>query len=389
MSNERITRPLDNAAMLMDKFIRLPAYETFDLQYKVALEDMVRENYGKIHSEKFILRFNEESVKVETFMHCYEDIRHSVPDSVYFHGRNEYCICSKDLVMKFEFASVEEYSEDEDMPATAIPVETGANDFVEVWLFHVIGRDTSFLEDIFAKHSFIKASTFSARAGRVPVTFAFPTDHGPRYATQSFMPIKLTEIEDNYSREVVAKAKDFIAKTKEVSHGIFLINGPVGTGKSYLIRSIITELKNRRAVVCSPPTEFLVNAGLLTSVATNFKRSLLVFEDVGEVVAIDSASRFEDARANLLNLSEGLLSLLLDGIIIISFNYSMDKIDPAILRPGRCLSHISVGNLPYEQACKMVDFDIHKREYSLAEIYEMRRTGSAIEPAARKVGFVQ
>src|SRR3990172_6430756 len=84
-----------------------------------------------------------------------------------------------------------------------------------------------------------------------------------------------------------------------------------------------------------------------------------------------------DARANLLNFADGFLSLLTDAIIVLSFNYDMKRIDPAVTRPGRCLAHIEVGRLKYEKAKELVDFELDpKKDYSLAEIFEMKRKGT-------------
>lgn len=156
-----------------------------------------------------------------------------------------------------------------------------------------------------------------------------------------------------------------------------VISGPVGTGKSYLIRTLLTEIGNRRAIVCTPPTRFLEEFGLLAKVASKFRRSLIILEDIGEVVAADAASKMQDARANLLNLTEGFLSLLNDSLVIISFNYAIDKIDPAILRPGRCLANIKIKELPHDRASELVGFKIPPRKYTLAEVYELRRLGVA------------
>lgn len=109
---------------------------------------------------------------------------------------------------------------------------------------------------------------------------------------------------------------------------------------------------------------------------------------------MDSPLQESDQRSNLLNLSEGLLSLLADSIIVLSFNHEPSKIDPAVWRPGRCLKYLRVGNLSYEMseswlgdASKLLE----KREYSLAELYELKRGGtlSVAVSGSRKVGLLR
>ena len=82
------------------------------------------------------------------------------------------------------------------------------------------------------------------------------------------------------------------------------------------------------------------------------------------------------------------MSLLLDSIIVVTFNHELSKINPALLRPGRCLERIEVNELPYEKAQKLVPFEISKGNYSLAEIYEMKNTDKQIEKVRRKIGLV-
>jgi len=233
------------------------------------------------------------------------------------------------------------------------------------------------IEKIATDLSFIVVVGFEVETG-VPVTFAFPGGmKGPEYHTHSFEGLSLLDVEQNYSVGVIKVVRAFLDYAGEITHGIVLVSGPVGTGKSYLIRSILTEMKQRRAIICTPPTTFLIQAGLLAQVVANFRKSTIVLEDVGEVIAADAASIYMDARSNLLNFSEGFLSLLTDSVIVISFNYEIDKIDPAILRPGRCLANINVGELSYEHAQKLVSFKIPNRSYTLADVYELNRVKNA------------
>ncbi len=385
---------------MLDKFDhRIDSFNAVFLQVSVATEDLVRNNYGSITSDVFLLKPEKEEIVMSECLDFIKEARNiNGVKYTLSHDRDYFLIDPKNFVIQI---NVYDYSSEYDCTSAdtyddcvegVLPNANGLDELcivksLRIQIFRVdscnINAD---FEKISKKFGFTKMSYFSVGKNKSAITFAFPGMKGPEYATQSFSPLSLQSIECNYTPHVIENVRKFINVASDKAHGIFLINGPVGVGKSYLIKSMISEMKNRRAIVCSPPTEFLVRAGLLRQVATNFRKSLIIFEDVGELVAIDSANRFEDARANLLNLSEGLMSLILDGVIVISFNYEIEKIDPAILRPGRCLAHIEVGKLPYTQAKSLVPFDISNREYSLAEIYEMRNTGKEMK-AERKLGF--
>jgi hypothetical protein len=364
----------------------LPSYSAFELQKNISIEDLVRNNFGSIRTERYFYRlFEEYSICINTIV---PDFNAALNNSILIRGSDtEYCWVDKNryiVHMNVNTVSnsslrsaIEAFEYDEDTNSVSIVIYSIEGDKVDDDVHRIL-----------SKHKLIKTSRLDGKPGETPVTFAFPSHRGIDYQASSFSPLNLESIKCNYMPKVIEKVESFLEICKEAKHGIFLINGPVGTGKSYLIRSILSEISNsRRGIVCSPPIDFLTEAGLLNSVTSSFKKSIVVFEDIGELVAVDAPSRYENARSNLLNISEGLMALLMDSIFIISFNYEIDKIDPAILRPGRCLGHINVDTLPFEKAKTLVDFDIPRRSYSLAEVYEMRNTGKLIEKEKEALGF--
>lgn len=374
---------------------RIDSNYASEVQYALATEDLIRNHCGKINSHSFSL-----SLKKNVALGCEE--MEKICAQIVFDGRANF-ICSlpstyyflgKDwtgrLRVNYQLDCVEgsklNLKESNESPNISFVNRVGSGD---VWINAINYSQVSQIKNILDIVGFIITTGFESEQG-IPVTFAFPGRERIEYYTQSFDHLPLISISQNYSEEVIKTVKQFLLYSEKTTHGILLISGPVGTGKSYLIRSILTELPERRAVVCTPPTEFLVQAGLLAQVVANFRKSVIVLEDVGEVITIDSASKYSDARANLLNFSEGFLSLLTDTIVVLSFNYEIDKIDPAVVRPGRCVGRILVKELSYEQASRLVSFDIPKRNYSLAEIYEMRRIGNSnwiLSNMEGKIGF--
>ena len=123
--------------------------------------------------------------------------------------------------------------------------------------------------------------------------------------------------------------------------------------------------------------------------ATQYDRSILILEDLGSVVSNDDVSVFTDETSNLLNITEGLMSILGNVIIVLTFNHDIGKINPAILRPGRCIGRIEIDNLSYDQAQKLVDFQIPNSSYSLAEVYEMNKIRKPLEIKDKKIGFIR
>jgi ATP-dependent 26S proteasome regulatory subunit len=99
---------------------------------------------------------------------------------------------------------------------------------------------------------------------------------------------------------------------------------------------------------------------------------VVIIEDT-ETLLMQRASDNHDALSNLLNIADGFLGAFLNLQIICTINTPIDKIDPALLRPGRLLASYTFKRLSFEQArrlaaAKSLTIPV-QRDYSLAEIY--------------------
>ena len=256
---------------------------------------------------------------------------------------------------------------------------------------HLVSADPEIHKTLLASLGQAGFALFGQRAenSSVPVFIATPDDMtGISISAVQFEKVPFENIRANYTPDVVQSFNTLLNETLlDMSHGIIVVNGPPGTGKSFLIRSLISEL-DRRAVVCSPPSLFLREAKYLNKVTDRFRKAVVVLEDVGDFLTEDNFSMHIDSTSTLLNYSDGLLSLLANCLFVLTFNANIGKISQAITRPGRCLAQIEVGLLPFEQASKLVGFPIPKKEYTLAEVYEMRRIGGPIPSnSSRDIGF--
>lgn len=244
------------------------------------------------------------------------------------------------------------------------------------------------------------------RDDKAPISFAMPSNSGVHIINKKFGELTLNGIAENYGENVIKQSREMVTAMTESSNGILILNGPPGTGKSYLIRSMLWELKGiRHPIVCTPPQQFLTQMGLLTEAImsvddeddyppamrhkTSKEGTLIVMEDVGEMLMYDNVTNHVNETANLLNFADGLLSLLANTLFILTFNTEIEKINPALTRPGRCLGHLTINLLDYHQAEKLTGLNLDPaREYSLAEVYEMKRTGEPSKGNKRSVlGF--
>lgn len=120
------------------------------------------------------------------------------------------------------------------------------------------------------------------------------------------------------------------------------------------------------------------------------KDSIFILEDCEQILMTREENRFGGAIANILNMSDGLMSDIFNIKFICTFNTDIENIDEALLRPGRCFVNYEFKPLEAEKASKLLESLGHKidesRDMTLAEIYNYKE-GEVIKTIPRKIGF--
>ena len=111
---------------------------------------------------------------------------------------------------------------------------------------------------------------------------------------------------------------------------------------------------------------------------------------------MERATDNRDALSNLLNLADGFLGDALQLHVIATVNCPLDRIDPALLRPGRLMASHDFARLTAQEAQALADAEdltlpvvpSLEQTYSLAEIYSGAVIAASTTPTrARRVGF--
>ncbi|XP_066363507.1 protein HYPER-SENSITIVITY-RELATED 4-like [Miscanthus floridulus] len=173
------------------------------------------------------------------------------------------------------------------------------------------------------------------------------------------------------------RRKDYYRRIGRAWKRGYLLYGPPGTGKSSLVAAMANFLKFD--IYDLELTEVKSNSDLRRLLVKTSNRSILVVEDIdcsielqqrdeGERRATASAGEENDDKvtlSGLLNSVDGLWSTSgEERIIVFTTNYR-ERLDPALLRPGRMDMHIHMGY------CTPESFRILARNYHSVENHVM------------------
>lgn len=179
-------------------------------------------------------------------------------------------------------------------------------------------------------------------------------------------------IDEEIKKDIISDLDNFQSKeTKEFfgKHCIgrkrgYLFHGPPGTGKTSLIKAIAAFTRRSvHSISVSDPnaTDFLLKQAFIRA-----RNSVIVLEEVDSIFS--NATRENKRESSNVTMS-GLLDALdglgsnSNGCVVVMTTNHIDRLDPALIRPGRVDKTIEVGYMKYAQINQMCkDFLGHCHE---------------------------
>jgi hypothetical protein len=196
------------------------------------------------------------------------------------------------------------------------------------------------------------------------------------------------DIEDHYNPDFYPFSDRVIERLqKPKSHGLVLLHGKPGTGKTTYIRYLASQL-TKRMIYFPPYMASHISSPELINFLMDQEESILVLEDADNVISRRMGSE-NSAISNLLNLSDGLLGQCLHIPVICTFNIQQTELDSALLRKGRLLGMYEFKPLQADVANRLAQkLKLDKtfsQATSLAEIYNSEE--EAYQPQKNEIGF--
>jgi hypothetical protein len=207
-----------------------------------------------------------------------------------------------------------------------------------------------------------------------------------QYGDYAFEPLKIKtqkniDIALNYGKDFVSVFDTIKDRLNKETSGLYMFHGPSGTGKSTFIKNLTTQVKKDFIYIPTTMLETFTSDPACLQMLIQKSNSIIVLEDAEKLIMKRHGDSLDTSAVSaLLNLSDGILSDILNIAVIITYNCDTKEIDPALKRKGRLKVEYKFDHLSTEDSKllatslnypkDLIDEKI-KSSMALADIYNL------------------